>query len=460
MNLRTADQLDGVVTHRAGAPRRGGVALVAVLWVVMIASLAFLGVQRGARVHSAAAYGELHRVQARWLARAGVEQAIAVLYDDLADVDSKTDYWYEDEYSFEAFELVDGFVFDVYAAAEDDGEQQTAATVRYGLTDYGATVNINVADEKQIDALTDQTLEPEQIATILDWRDQDQQPRPGGAEATHYGRLDFPYRVRNGELATLRELRLIHRIDATTFFGEDANLNGLLDAAEDDGDKTRPDDNADGRLDHGLAGLVNVYDYERNQTADGGKRVNINEADANALQTELYLSKPLAKKVAEKSGNPKYSSVFDLLEVKADKPPATEQTDEDVVTEITLEWIAENLDELTLSKEETLRGRVNVNTASRRVLLSVPEMTQTLADSIISYRASALGPVYSVGDLYLSNTIDEEAFRALAEKLRVRSNVFGVTSRGRRPDGVQQTITAVIDRASRPIRVLYWYQSE
>ena len=47
------------------------------LWVVLVALLLLVSVQKGAQVELTAAYGELSAVQAHWMARAGVERAIS-----------------------------------------------------------------------------------------------------------------------------------------------------------------------------------------------------------------------------------------------------------------------------------------------------------------------------------------------------------------------------------------------
>ena len=128
--------------------------------------------------------------------------------------------------------------------------------------------------------------------------------------------------------------------------------------------------------------------------------------------------------------------------------------------EIDLKWLAQHLDELTLTDDERLAGKINVNTASAQVLMALPEMSRETAEAIVSYRYSQRGAFFSVGELLLSQTVTERQFKAFAELVTVRSNVFEIRSRGRTPWGVEQTIVAVVDRTAEPIRILYWYQSE
>ncbi len=434
--------------------RRRALALVAVLWILTTAGLALVGLQRTVRLHTAGAFGELRTVQAYWLARAGVEQAMAVLADDVAGYDAKSEFWYDDTWSFRGHELAEGFEFDVVAGHQDEDERFPDPHRRFGLVDAASRVNLNVADERQLEALSELDREPR--TALLDWRDKDGSARPGGVERDHYERLDFPYLIRDGDLATLRELRLVKGVDDATFFGEDRNQNGRLDAAENDGALTPPEDDADGELDRGLAGLGTIYSYEPNVTETGQPRVDLNRANARALRNRLNLSDPLARAVAGRGGNPRFKSVMDLLEVKAKQPGGPPQAE--VVTKFTLQWIAENLDDLTLTRDKTIRGRINVNTASRAVLQTVAGLNENAIDAIIRYRDSASGPFTSVGELFTATVLDEKQFREVAEKLTVRSTVFTVTSHGRRAGGVRQTIVAVVDRSSN--QILYWYQDE
>src|SRR4030095_7853637 len=71
---------------------------------------------------------------------------------------------------------------------------------------------------------------------------------------------------------------LVNGVTAEILYGEDANLNGVLDANENDSDNSAPYDNRDGRLDSGLMEYFTVYSRE---PASG---TNINtQADVQAL---------------------------------------------------------------------------------------------------------------------------------------------------------------------------------
>src|SRR5690606_22703399 len=128
------------------------------------------------------------------------------------------------------------------------------------------------------------------------------------------------------------------------------------------------------------------------------------------------------------------------------------------VTQITLDWLGANLDRLTLNDEERQPARINVNTAPRDVLLSLPQLTEDQPDAIIDYRTSASGPFDGVGELRTSRVVDDQTWRAIAERVTVRSNVFQITGVGVSRSGVVERLIAVVDRGQDPMRVLYWYQ--
>ena len=434
-----------------------GFALVVVMWVVLIAGLMLIGVARATRVNLATAYNELASVQAHWLARAGLEQAIAVLEDDDRADDSSWDYWYSDEFSFKDVEFDTG----TFSVIAPPAPMDNPRNVRYGLIDHCGRLNINHADAAQLARLCD--LADWQVNSILDWRDTDNDTRPAGAEALHYHHLDYPYMIRNGPFRTIRELRLVRGIDEFVFSAEDANLNGILDNNENDASGSAPNyDNADGQLSLGLAGLTTVYAYELNKDASGSDRVNVNTVDKQTLTDRFSFTDALAEGFVNSGNkNKRFDNLMALLDVKAKQDNSKKESDdENKVKKITVKWLAEHLDELTLTDDDRLPGRVNVNSASRQILLALDKMNEATAEAIIRRQDSGQGPFSSVGDLFLENVITEDQFKAFAEKLTVRSSVFEIRSVGTAKWGIQQEIVAVVDRGSESMSILYWYQSE
>jgi len=166
-------------------------------------------------------------------------------------------------------------------------------TIRYGITPEASKLNLNSASDAEIERLLTPLLldlrienAPELVAALLDWRDADEDVRPGGAEAEYYNTLQPPYLPKNGPLDTVEELLLVEGFNAAVLYGEDVNRNGILDANEDDGDARFPYyDNADGVLNRGIAPYVTVW--SREVGADKKNKaglVNINTAPLLVLE--------------------------------------------------------------------------------------------------------------------------------------------------------------------------------
>lgn len=117
-----------------------------------------------------------------------------------------------------------------------------------------------------------------------------------------------------------------------------------------------------------------------------------------------------------------------------------------------------HVNHLWLDPRPILVGMINVNTASRDVLLALPGMTETAVDRVIAGRpyGNQDGRWRGIGDLLMGSVLGEteadrlERFRQIAHLLTVRSNVFRVMSLGEslqadQPVGIQR-IQAVIQR--------------
>jgi type II secretory pathway component PulK len=216
----------------------------------MVAAGLLFRMRAGASGTSAVSTGE----QAYVAAMSGIRRAAAVLKKSADDMDA----WYDnpellaDQLVYD--DGVDRWYFTIYAPRADDN-----SSVRYGLIDETAKININTADEEVLLALPNMT--PELVDCLLDYRDSDSQVRPHGAEQDYYDRLPHPYAIKNSRFASLEELLLVKGFDASVIYGEDVNFNGMLEDNEDDGDDRFPSDNRDGILNMGLRGVATTVTY-------------------------------------------------------------------------------------------------------------------------------------------------------------------------------------------------------
>ena len=66
-------------------------------------------------------------------------------------------------------------------------------------------------------------------AALLDYIDEDDVPRPEGAEQEYYSALPRPYRIRNGPLASLDELLLVQRGKELGYTMRNEQFNGIVE---------------------------------------------------------------------------------------------------------------------------------------------------------------------------------------------------------------------------------------
>ena len=141
------------------------------------------------------------------------------------------------------------------------------------------------------------------------------------------------------------------------------------------------------------------------------------------------------------------------------------------------------LDKLTVAwpVEKPVKGRINVNTASRQVLQSLPGIDKKLAESIIYYCDSKRGPIKEVGEIaeisgiqklgfngidddkdgYIDEDDEKEAIlRGISNLITVRSNCFTIVSKGQVKRGgrvvAERKIKVVVDRGVHPVKIRYY----
>lgn len=463
--------------------RQRGSVLVALLWCLVLLSVVVLGVLHGSRLELRVArnYGDV--IQARYLALAGIEKAKALLYQDAIDRKRSAKHHsgrlYDSPDDFRDVPLGRGR-FRVIRQAD----RAEADRIIYGIADEESRLNVNTVSAQELAKILAMT--PDLIAAIQDWRDGDNAVTPGGAEADYYAGLQPPRQARNGPLQSLRELLMIRGVTRELFAGEDANLNGLLDREEDDGEASFPPDNHDGALDAGWSGLFSVFSSVQNVNADGSEPVNVQTADDKALSSVRGLSQELAKAIVASRGQNRLESLVDLLEVTAPGAPAAPRTTSPSAQApgartapgrapaatvapasatpssgaaagpklISEELLLEIADELTTESDNEKPGAVNVNTAGVEVLACLPGVDRELAQAIVAYRQSA-GFLPNVAWLLKVNGMTRSIFKQLAPKVTVRSETFRILSEGEvSASGARQRIEAVVRVRASDVRML------
>jgi competence ComEA-like helix-hairpin-helix protein len=463
--------------------RRGSI-LVGLLWCLALLSVLVIGLLHSAHLDLRVAKNQGDQIQAHYLALAGIEKAKALIYHDAVDrkraAKNHNGAMYDSAQDFRDVSLGRG-QFRVFR----QGDRDEGGKILYGIADEESRLNVNRASADDLGKLYG--MRPEIAAAIMDWRDPDNTPTPGGAEAEYYASLQPPYLPRNGPLQTTREMLMISGVTRELFLGEDTNQNGLLDAEEDDGADSLPPDNRDGILDAGWSGLVTVDSSVLNRNAAGEERVNIQSADEKTLTAVRGISAELAKAIVVYRGQKQFQSVADLLELgavipqnpsqpapgnqnqPANAPPTTargraaqssqgansgaQATGPKLVSE---ELLMEIADDLTTLSEDSQPGAININTAKAEVLACLPGISQELAQAIVAYRRSA-GFFPNIAYLLKVDGFTRDIFKQVAAKVCCRSETFRILGEGKiKSTGARKRIQVIVRLKPGEIETLSW----
>ncbi len=450
--------------------RRGSVVLI-VMWAVAIAAIVLSSVQLFGYRQSMIGGEALHRVQARWAARGGVEWAISILADH-------TEYPVPEDafalprdlahYARQQYELGGSII------AEYDIRHETDGRTWWGPMDEHSKVNINLVPDNPAVLTNLSDMSPDIVDSIMDWIDADDDIRPLGAEREYYLSLPAPYEPRNGPLQGIAELELVAGIWPDHLRGEDWNLNGRLDSNENDGDETWPMDEPDERLDGAWSSLFTARSAQGKNGVSGQPQIHLATADPVVLAERLGLTEEQAGALVN-FGKNQTNKLEQLLTRYATQQtgPAEEQAPAETRGQRgALRTTAQQSSQLVLS-EEQLRavlaettmddpkvrrpGKLNINTASFQVLQALLPGKEYLADEIVFLRNSRPEGITSMVDLLQVPAFQQDtaALEFVAGLMDTRSYVYTVASRGRSSGGgVEVEIIAVVDRSTLPVRIL------
>jgi hypothetical protein len=308
----------------------------------------------------------------------------------------------------------------------------------FGLVDEASKININVATAAMLRAIPGMT--EELAASIIDWRDPDDEVTANGAESETYLTKNPAYACKNAPFESVEELALVHGATEEILLGEDANLNGVLDPSEDDGDSNLPPDNSDGRLDFGILEYVTTFSREPNTRADGSARININQ-QREELQTLL----------SETFGETRAQEIIGLL--GANPPPMSSTLEFFVRSQMTEAEFGQIADAITTVAGDYIPGRVNIHTASEAVLACIPGITAA-ASSVVAARLGRLGGDTNIA--WIAAVIGPENSAAAGpfitgQSWQVSADLAAVGRHGR---GYRR-VRVVIDQSTRTPRVIY-----
>ncbi len=272
-------------------------------------------------------------------------------------------------------------------------DRQTAMDqVYFGLVDESSKLDLN-APWLTVDLLMNLPgMTTEFAAAILDWRDADSDVNEaGGAEDETYQRRSPAYRCKNGPFESVEEVRLVNGGLLDSVYGEDANLNGVLDPNENDADGSMPMDNRDGRLDYGMFEYFTVYSRQATMDQYGSTRLNVATLNTAAGRNNLVatLNTVGVANAQEIAGRFQAANINSILQFYI----VSQMTEEDFM-------------KLELSLTMPTTGCVNVNSASEAVLSCVPAIGLDNAPTLVAARRSNANRLNSIA--WVKDALDQQ----------------------------------------------------
>ena len=416
-----------------------GFLLIAVLVIVMLASMVALSLLFRVRAEQASFSASAGAEQAWHAAMSGVQQAMHMVKAGAND----PGLWQNNPEAFrEQLVIDDGsdrWYFTIFSPPAP-GE----STIRFGVVDENSKLNLNKATAEMLQKAT--WLSPAQIREIAGDEAGLSNVLSADLLATISSRPSF---------STMDELLRLQSITPGNIYGEDANHNYRLDANEDDGRLQFPPDDGDGQLFLGLQEVATVFSYELNLSEAGKPKIQLNSTNGAALPEELPEATRRFLELARANGKI-FQSPADLLGAK-EKLKDEDGKEVEVESGVGAGELPLILDQFTTSFEPRRIGLININTAGVKVLGSLPGINQEKAETIYLAREGLPAELRgSSAWLFQEGLVTAEEFKKLAPLITARSYQYRLTVIGYGiPSGRFRVYEVVIDTAAAQAQVAY-----
>jgi type II secretory pathway component PulK len=404
-----------------------GTVLIVTIWIVLALAGLVLVFARYIRVEAIASANYVASVQAEAAAYGAVQFIIAQLN---SDEESST---LESENPYEQMQVGEGYFWLLRSNLADD------TSYDFGITDESSKINLNLAPSEMLLKLPGMTAEL--AAAIIDWRDEDSEIWPGGAESEYYLLLDEPYYCKNSPLETVEEVLLLRGASPEILYGEDMNRNGVLNYNENDAAESEPADNRDGRLDRGFYDYVTVYSSEENVSQSGEERINVNGGSELSELIRQVVTDDRYYQIMENIRSVRqYENILQFY----------------FVSGLTYDEFEQIADRLTTTDEQYITGRVNVNLAPREVLLCLPGLVESDVDALIDKRTSSDVNLESIA--WVAEALEPEkavaigSYITVAASSRYSADIISTSGNGR----AYRRYRVVLDMQNEPPSIIYW----
>lgn len=253
----------------------------------------------------------------------------------------------------------------------------------FGLVDEASKLNLNTATFDMLMALPGMT--SDLAISIIGWRTS----VSGSATASAGSVTTTTSTVKSARFESVEELALVSGTDSSLLYGQDLNLNHVIDSNESDSNTTFSTGSTDNRISSGLLEYLTVFSREPNKSSDGSARINVTQlpvppaAQSPALTTLLTntFDSSRAREIETKLRTAgRFTSVLQFYI----RSGMTEPEFEKIVPS------------LTAKTGDYVTGLVNVNTASATVLTCIPGIGSDKAGQLISARTAQATPPASL----------------------------------------------------------------
>jgi competence ComEA-like helix-hairpin-helix protein len=428
--------------------------LVGLLWCLALLSVVVVSVLHTSRMDLMVQKNYNDRIQARYLALAGVEKAKALLFQDAVDRrktgKNHTGELYDDEQNFRQIDFGPGEFSVVRHRSSEEGDG-----LAYGVVDQESRLNVNNAGAEELVKLNGSS--PDVAAAIVDWRDEDNNVSPGGAEEEYYLSLNPPYLPRNGQFLSTTELLMVRGISSDLLKGGLQNGSEFPELDDDPGNKsavaTQPIN------DRGWSELLCTDGWVENFDASGEKRVNVQTATEKDLTGVHGITAEIAKAIVSSRGQNQLESISDLLNVTSGQNQSPTRTSRQGAASqgskvINQDLLMEIADHLCTDATDELAGLININTAGSEVLACLPGLTPELANAIVTYRR-AEGFFDNVARVMKVPGISADLFKQFSKRLTARSETFRIICEGKvKSTGARQRLEVVVHVGQKSVETL------
>ena len=199
--------------------RSKGSIFILTIWVLLVLSIFALCVGRMVHQRIGVVKHLETRQRLRDIADAGIKTAVHIINSKKKEppiFDALNQDWSTNEEEFRSISVGEG-TFTVSYPAKD-------TSTSYGAVDEERKINLNLIDSPivltrlfQYGAGLTEERSRSMAVSILDWRDEDDNPHDVGAETSYYETLHPPYAAKNKDISTLEELLWIKGITADIY---------------------------------------------------------------------------------------------------------------------------------------------------------------------------------------------------------------------------------------------------